>query len=186
MKQSAMDIISKDAKFLAKVKPNLETGCIEWQGSKRDGGYGKLKRRTLFGNLNLAAHRFVFFLKDGLLPPEHLQVCHSRDNPPCVNPDHLFLGTASDNMQDMHTKKRRTAPPQKGALNFNCKLTPDNVRFIHSKIAEGLNNKQIAAALGDIVTHSTISNIRRGKQWKLSDLPPISGLTATSVTGHTA
>lgn len=75
--------------------------CIEWQGSKRN-GYG---RRRYKGKV-WSAHRAVLD-ELGLLDPTKL-VLHKCDNPSCVNPDHLFQGTQTDNMKDMSAKGRAT------------------------------------------------------------------------------
>lgn len=83
-----------------------ESGCWIWQGATTNAGYGKI---AVHGTLILS-HRFSWELHHGPIP-EGLYVCHHCDNPQCVNPDHLFVGTAQDNVNDMMAKGRhRTAP----------------------------------------------------------------------------
>lgn len=79
------------------------SGCWPWRAAMR-GGYGVYS----FGKLE-QAHRLSWFFTWGPLP-ERARVCHSCDNPPCVNPAHLFLGTQADNMEDMKRKGRSRKP----------------------------------------------------------------------------
>jgi hypothetical protein len=90
-----------------------ENGCWEWQG--QTGGtspYGQIK---VFGRF-VGAHRLSYELYKGPVPENHV-VCHHCDNPICINPDHLFIGTMADNMRDMISKGRRKqgkSNPRKG------------------------------------------------------------------------
>lgn len=92
-------ILVKDRHFWAKVKP--VGSCWKFQGAKTAKGYGRffVKPKVIL------AHRHAFALAYGAIP-EGMHVCHKCDNPSCVRPDHLFAGTRSDNMQDMHSKGR--------------------------------------------------------------------------------
>lgn len=79
----------------------MESGCWEWSGTRNSGGYGDIRvdcRTT-------KAHRYSWEIHNGPIPAGML-VCHKCDNPPCVNPSHLFLGTARDNVNDMIKKGR--------------------------------------------------------------------------------
>ena len=86
--------------------------CIEWQGSRDRQGYGKAWKN----GANARAHRVAWEEANGPIP-EGMCVLHHCDNPPCINPDHLFLGTRGDNARDMvkkgrHKSQLRTECPQ--------------------------------------------------------------------------
>jgi hypothetical protein len=85
--------------FESFVEKDPVNGCWIWKG-KTLHGYG----RTQFNGRSEAAHRVAYFLFKG--DPSGMNVCHSCDRPPCVNPDHLWLGTQADNMADMVKKGR--------------------------------------------------------------------------------
>jgi hypothetical protein len=90
---------SEKKRFEEKFKINQETGCWEWTASTTK-GYGTIKIR----GAKKSAHRISYELYVG--PIGSLQVCHKCDNPICVNPKHLFLGTQKDNIHDMIAKGR--------------------------------------------------------------------------------
>jgi hypothetical protein len=95
-------------RFNEKWVPEPNTGCWLWVGSTNNKGYGQL---FMNGRLQLA-HRVSYQLHAGPIP-DGVIVCHKCDNPPCVNADHLFLGTQTTNMADMSSKGRhgsRTKP----------------------------------------------------------------------------
>jgi hypothetical protein len=141
-----------------------EEGCWEYQGISEPAGYGKLSMYvsglTPRGK-NVRAHRLSYAFHNGVDPSDKL-VCHTCDNPKCINPNHLFLGTHEDNMRDMREKGRMFF--QYGEANPNNKLSSENVKSIVSSIVAGKGNTEIAE--GFEVTHYLISNIRNGKAWK--------------------
>lgn len=139
-------------------------GCWVYQGYTDSHGYGRFK---IYVNgfkpkkRNYKAHRVAYAYYNGVDPKE-LFVCHHCDNPSCVNPDHLFLGTAKDNTQDMISKGRKPSYP--GEYAPRALLTEDLVRDIVWNIEAGKSNKVIAEELP--VTHSQVSLIRLGKSWR--------------------
>ena len=84
--------------FLGRFKL-AKNGCWEWTGHRQPEGYGQVGR-------SYKAHRLAWELFRGPIPPK-MEVCHRCDNPPCVNPEHLWLGTHSQNIQDMVAKGYR-------------------------------------------------------------------------------
>ena len=78
------------------------TDCIEWQGPRYPNGYGQVR---LPKQRSRGAHRVAYEQAFGPIP-EGMVVCHRCDNPPCVNPEHLFVGTQLDNQRDMRAKGR--------------------------------------------------------------------------------
>ncbi len=97
-------------KFILKHKD----GCWEWLGCKWRTGYGYIRK----AGKHIAAHRYMYTLYNGPIP-KGLCILHMCDNPSCVNPEHLFLGTQQDNMRDMVAKGRNAN--FKGELNPNYK-----------------------------------------------------------------
>lgn len=88
-------------RFWSSVDKDGENGCWLWTRGRNEHGYGVLDRKSGSG----LAHRYSWELANGPIPTG-LQVLHRCDNPPCVNPEHLFLGTRLDNMADMTAKGR--------------------------------------------------------------------------------
>jgi HNH endonuclease len=84
------------------IQPNMTTKCWEWTGTRNNTNYGL----TSLDCKQMGAHRAAWILMYGEIP-EGINVCHTCDNPPCCNPEHLFLGTQSDNIKDMYDKGKR-------------------------------------------------------------------------------
>jgi len=138
------------------------SGCWLWEGAifKRT-GYGQMRmNKKIF-----LAHRIAWELHRGPIPQGEgyhgICVCHRCDNPFCVNPDHLFLGTHTDNMQDK-ANKGRTRPGDKGSKCHLSSLTEEQVLSIRKET--GRTYTDIAKDYG--VTRTAISSIIRRKQWK--------------------
>ena len=102
-----------------------ESGCWNWTQGTSSAGYGLVK----FGGEQWIAPRLYYFVFVGPIP-EGVMVCHHCDNPRCVNPDHLFLGTAKDTHDDAVEKGRK--PGRRGMRAPNAKLTDDQVRAIRA------------------------------------------------------
>lgn len=103
-------------RFWARVDICGEDECWEWQGAKSPGSHNYGKLSAWGEQASIYAHRVVWELENGQIP-EGMFVCHTCDNPPCCNPDHLFLGTPKDNVQDAISKGRWKTHMQKPALN---------------------------------------------------------------------
>jgi hypothetical protein len=118
--------------------------CWEWTGARNGHGYGRLNRGGHSG-ATIKAHRASYEIHHGVDPGE-LDVCHRCDNPPCVNPAHLFLGDAKANAQDMARKGR--AGPQNGQGLLIQQVTDAQVRELREKAAAGTPHDRLAADYG--------------------------------------
>ena len=143
--------------------------CWLWRGARTHAGHGQLRVGSLTDDSYRieAAHRLSWTFHYGSIPDEKC-VLHKCDNPPCVNPSHLFLGTQLDNIADMNAKARGKAPPaQHGEANNRAKITEGIVREIRAHAASGESSRRIASLFGlrqahvrRIVTHVIWSHVR--------------------------
>jgi len=145
-----------EERFWAKVDKRGATDCWEWRGSKAGKGYGQIWE----GGRNLYAHRISWELANGPIPAGKF-VCHHCDNPSCVNPAHLWIGSNADNMRDMIAKDR--APDRRGKRDGNSKLTEKEVHEIRQMLSRGILQRVIAEEYG--ITQTNISCIKTGKSW---------------------
>jgi len=147
-------------RFMHGVK-KVESGCWEWQKSCDQDGYGVF-RGEVDGVLYNRAHRFSVVYHKRVHPKANENVCHSCDNPGCVNPDHLSVATVLENQRDKWRKKRGN--PKIGESHWIAKITEDDVRAIR---ASAEDQKDIAKRYG--ITQSTVSDIKRRKSWRHID-----------------
>lgn len=139
-----------------------ENGCWEWQGSVDGSGYGMLSRpKPSTGAKMLRAHRVSYELYRGAIPPDRC-VLHRCDNVRCVRPDHLFLGSRTENNADRDQKGRHI--PLQGKQHGNAKLTDEAVDHIRHLWRAGHPTSGIAAFYR--IHPSTVANIGSGRAWK--------------------
>lgn len=145
--------------------PEPNSGCWLWTGVMAPSGYGHFRMGTDPREPQVGAHRASWILHHGSIP-KGMMVCHRCDNRLCVNPDHLFLGSAKDNMRDAASKGRMNwKNPQRpglprGERHHSSKLKGENVIAIRASKKKGI---ELAAEYG--VAPITISRIRRGIIW---------------------
>lgn len=141
--------------------------CLNWSKLKDKNGYGRLT----YKGKNLRAHRVAYEISNGLaigsLKSDQL-VCHTCDNPSCVNPAHLFLGTAKDNTADMFSKGRNfthVIAPMLGETNPAALLTRKKIEEIRNQYAKGdVTQRELGRIYG--VHMNTIGAIVRNEIWK--------------------
>jgi hypothetical protein len=131
--------------------------CMEWLASKNKRGYG-----YFFNTItNVRANRFIWECYNGPIP-KGLLVCHSCDNPSCVNPKHLWIGTSQDNHNDRNNKNRQA----KGSLNGAAKLNETDIITILTKIYNSKYTTTSEIRKDYNITYTTVYRILDGKNWK--------------------
>jgi len=138
----------------AKVLRIPEAGCWVWMGSSQVRGYGEI----ISNNRKHLAHRASYEAFVGKIP-KGMYVCHACDNVACVNPNHLFLGTQKQNLQDMASKGRSTW----GEKNPMAKLTEEQVKEIKHGFATGKTDTELSKQFN--ISRSTIYGIRNSRLW---------------------
>ena len=149
--------ITIDQKFWVKLRLVEATGCWEWGPCRNRSGYGWLNNKWAASQL---AHRTAWELINGGIP-EGLCVLHRCDNPPCCNPDHLFLGTRHDNAKDCIKKGRWPL----GSSRYNAKLTENDAHEVRQSFQKGVETP-VALAKRFKVSSAAISAVLRRKSWK--------------------
>lgn len=139
-------------RFAAAHIPEPMSGCWLWTGGVK--GTRSTYGQFWYGGANQFAHRASYLMHKGAIPPG-MVVCHRCDNPFCVNPDHLFLGSQQDNVHDCRLKGRRQS-----------KLSAADAKAIRNSALSGR-----AVARQYSVSPSTIREIRLGVIWREASAP---------------
>lgn len=137
------------------IQRGFKTPCWIFNVDINAKGYGQMT----IDNKKIRAHRISWMLHNGSIP-KGIFICHQCDNRPCVNPDHLFMGTNNDNMKDAAIKGR--FPKRVGEINPSAKLTRDDVLFIRSN-PHGMTGRALAKRFS--MSPSAISCIILRKSW---------------------
>ena len=148
-------LLDRLTRFRSYMGPPNETGCVEYLGSRHPFGYG------LFGwepSHSIGAHRASYMLFRGPIGPG-LFVRHTCDNPPCVNPEHLELGTGKDNMRDCR-ERGRTAKGERQHLA----IMAEKVLELRALYEAGASQVALAKQFG--ISQPTVSQIVRRVTWK--------------------
>ena len=144
--------------LLSRAIPEPNTGCLLWEGAVDEKGYGRVGHQ----GKNRHAHRVSWALHHGIMPPQ--MVLHRCDTPACINPDHLFLGNASDNMRDMFAKNRNwPGIHPKGEKHWRAKLTEVDVIAIRNR---SNTESRFVLAREYNVNESNIRLIIQRKTWR--------------------
>jgi hypothetical protein len=151
------------------------TGCWEWTGERYPSNYGLMRITSNGKRKAYRAHRVSWAIYRKT-PPDNKYVCHRCDNPPCVNPDHLFLGTQLDNIRDAISKNRlrpasgnkngNTTKPEsrpRGESNGSAKLKVADVLYIRASHRNGISHRELSNKFR--VSKSTISRTLNNENW---------------------
>lgn len=157
-----MPIVYDKELVLRMSMPEPMSGCWIWLGVLQSNGYGTIYvgHQTGAGRI-IGAHRYSYSAFRGEIPPG-LFACHSCDMTWCVNPGHIFPGTAKDNADDCHGKGRGTH--LFGETHGRAKITEATARSIKLHVALGGSNEEIAKAHG--CTLAIVRNIRYAIAWR--------------------
>lgn len=148
---------SLEDRFWGKVNKLSINECWVWTGCKEKMGHGRIRVNKSTREM---AHRLSYILANGEIPKDKC-VCHSCDNPSCVNPNHLWVGSKGQNNTDRASKGRSAKAI--GELNNSSKLTNENVIEIKNLIKGGVKPKQLAIKFN--VSQATIGRIKNNLGW---------------------
>lgn len=118
-----------EKRFWAKVDRRGPDECWVWKAGTNEAGYGRIRAGGV-GSPDLMAHRYSWSLANGQEIPDGMFACHRCDNPPCVNPAHLFIGTPLDNIRDAIAKGRARYPEKRTHCSRGHEFTADNIYLL--------------------------------------------------------
>ena len=144
-------------RFQSKIRKSDE--CWLWTAAQDKDGYGRFR----LGDNVVFAHRVAYEAQNGSVSDD-ICVLHNCDNPPCVNPEHLFVGTKADNNHDKRVKGRGRGGVSLGEAHGNAKLTNTKVRKIRAECAAG--STQLCLAEKYSVSKNAISQIVNRRAWQ--------------------
>lgn len=143
-------------RFLSRVDMKSDSDCWLWTGRTNPDGYGQFDCQ----NTAIASHRYMWSILNGEIPSD-MVICHKCDNPPCCNPQHLFMGTVQDNVRDRDTKGRQAN--HSGTKNGRAVLSEAEVLRVRALRDSGVTYKGIAREMG--VSEGCINHILNGRHW---------------------
>lgn len=154
MPTPAKDYADVLLRLLRNIQIDTASGCWNWLGAKCVSGYGRIK----FNDKKYRAHRLMAEIKIGPVPTDAV-VCHRCDNPSCINPEHLFIGTQKENVNDRDAKGRRNQA--RGERHGASKLTSEQVTAIR------LDTRRLPVIAKDYgITRAHVRNLKAGRAWK--------------------
>ena len=154
------NILPRDlTKFWANTLVKSPDDCWEWQLCKNDDGYGMFSHR----GRTVGAHKISWIIHNGAIP-QGLCVCHSCDNPGCVNPKHLFVGTHAENMADRNRKGRARGGSLPGELSPSSKFSTEAVLTMRRLYTNGVLQRVIAERYN--TSQPVVSGIVTHRYWR--------------------
>jgi hypothetical protein len=153
-------VVSARDRFLAKFPQRGDNECWEWHGMDKN-HYGSFRVGGI-GGINIHSHRAAYMIFKGRIP-DSLLICHTCDNRRCVNPNHLYAGTYSDNNRDIHERARHPHN-NRGENNGQSKYSERLIRNIFKLLCEGRKQSDVAKLLG--VSPRFVSRVACGDRWK--------------------
>jgi len=169
---------ANEHKFWLRVNKLGDNDCWCWNTYISKSGYGQFKFCYLSKYYQFTASRVSYELKVGLIP-DGLLVCHKCDNPKCVNPKHLFLGTQKDNMDDKVNKNRQARAENNGRSKLNWEI----VNEIRKSYPINKNTSELSKKYN--IDSSMIINILKGENWIDENYKPIHIEKQLFKKGHT-
>ena len=151
---------SPHERFWDHVTPGFPDECWVWPGAVNGSGYG-----FLHGDREhrwVLAHRISWEIHNGPIPVGK-NVLHTCDNPPCVNPAHLYVGTKKDNALDRSSRGRGRENRQQGEANTNAKLTEAEAKAVIALLATGRSQMEVGRMLG--ISQQQVSRIANRRSW---------------------